>query len=246
MAAPPETGLTVVTDAFLMAGIVGQGQVVNSFDLSLGLRRLNGLVSLWNTKRFMIFDLLDIGFTSDGRTTPYTVGPTGNYNVARRPDRIEKAFVRQLVSGGLPVDTPLTVWEAKEQYSLATLKKNFISYPRGVFLDTNWPLGNLSIYPWPNASIYQVFIILKDVLPIFDAQTLMSTLPGQYLECMKTNLARMLRQNYGKGLKPDPELNMQAKSALNTVKDSNLQTPELQMPVGVVGRGNYNIYSDSQ
>lgn len=243
MPAPAETGLSIITDAFLMAGITGQGQVPNSNDQALAFRRINGMISQWNTQRWMIFHLLSLGFTSLGQNTPYTVGPGGNYNVARRPDRIEKAFVRQLVSGGLPVDTPLTVWQAREQYDLATLKQNFVSYPRGVFLDTAWPMGNLYIYPWPNASIYQIFIDMKDVLPVFTAQTLAASIPDQYLECIKTNLARRLRQNYGK-TKPDTELNMLAKSALSIVKDSNLQVPELEMPAGVVGRGNYNIFSD--
>jgi hypothetical protein len=248
MAAPAETGLSILTDAYLMAGVIGQGQVVNGFDTALGFRRMNGMISQWNTQRWMIFHLLSLGFTSLGQTAPYTVGPGANYNVARRPDRIEKAWVRQLVSGGLPVDTPLTVWQAREQYDLATLKQSFVSYPRGVFLDTAWPVGNLYIYPWPTASMYQIFIDMKDVLPVFTAQTLAASLPDQYLECIKTNLARRIRQNYGKGMKPDPELNILAKSALSIVKDSNLQVPELQMPIGVPGtmQGNYNIFSDSQ
>lgn len=246
--AAPETGLSVVTDAFLMAGITGQGQVPNAMDINLAFRRLNGMVSLWNTKRWMIFHLIDLGKTSDGRTAPYTVGPGGDYNIARRPDRIEFAFVRQLAQNqGLPVDTPLKVWEAKEQYDLNVLKLNFVSYPSGVFLDTTWPLGNLYVYPWPNATQYQIFIVMKDVLPVFTPQTLMSTLPDQYLECMKTNLARLLRQNYGRGRTPDVELNAQAKDALNTVKNSNIQVPELRMPAGLPGAGNkiYNIYSDN-
>lgn len=243
--AAAETGLSVVSDAFLMAGITGQGQVPNQMDMNLGFRRLNGMVSLWNTKRFMIFHLIDLGFAADGRVLPYTVGPGGNYNVARRPDRLEFAFVRQLTTGSLPVDTPLKVWQAKEQYDANSLKKSFVSYPAGVFLDTTWPLGNLYIYPWPNAGTqYQVFIVMKDVLPVFTTQTLMSTLPDQYLECMKTNLARLLRQNYGKGMRPDLELNAQAKDALNTVKNSNIQVPELVMPIGLGRGGTYNIYSD--
>jgi hypothetical protein len=247
MVAPAETGLSIITDAFLMAGITGQGVVPNSADQSLAFRRLNGMISQWNTQRWMIWHLLSLGFTSDGRTAPYTVGLGGNYNVARRPDRIEYAFVRQLVSGGLPVDTRLTVWESREQYDRATLKQNFISYPRGVFLDTAWPTGNLYVYPWPNAAIYQIFIDMKDVLPVFTAQTLAASIPDQYLECIKTNLARRLRQNYGRGMKPDAELNIQAKAALSIVKDSNLQTPELGMPAGVPGttHGIYNIFSDN-
>jgi hypothetical protein len=246
--AAPENGLSVVTDAYLMAGVIGQGQNLNAFDINLGLRRLNGMLGLWNTRRWMVWHLVELGKTSDGRTTPYTVGPASDYPVARRPDRVEFAFVRQLSQNqGLPVDTPLRVWQAREQYDLATLKLNFVSYPSGVFLDTSWPQGKLFIYPWPTASLYQIFIAMKDVFPVFAANTLMDQIPDQYLECMKTNLARVIRQNYGKGVRPDPELNEQAKSALNTVKNSNLQVPELNMPIGLPGAGNkiYNIYSDN-
>ncbi len=248
MAAPPETGLSVVTDAYLMAGVIGQGQTLNAADTNLGFRRLNGMVAGWGTKRWLVWDLLSIGKLSDGRTAPYTVGQGQDYSVARRPDRIENAFVRQLTQNqGLPVDTPLRVVQAREQYDLATLKLKFVSYPSLVFLDSSWPTGNLYIYPWPTASLYQIFISMKNVFPVFEPTTLMSQIPDQYLECMKLNLARRIRQNYGKGMKPDPELNAQAKDALNTVKNSNIQVPELNMPIGLPGSGNkiYNIYSDN-
>jgi|ERR1700721_4022207 len=249
MAAPPETGLSVVTDAYLMAGIIGQGQNLNQFDINLGLRRLNGMLALWGTKRWLVWDLVELGFTSDGRTSPYMVGPGGDYNIARRPDRIEFAFVRQLAQNqGLPVDTPLKVWDAREQYDLNVLKKNFVSYPSGVFLDTSWPVGSMSIYPWPNATQYQIFIAMKNVFPVFTTATLMSQIPDFYVEGFKRNLARIVRQNYGKGRAPDPELNEMAKDSLNTIRNANLQVPELRAPMGLpgTGRGAYNIFSDSQ
>lgn len=247
--AAAETGLSVVTDALLMAGVTGQGQTPQAADLNLALRRLNGMLGIWSTKRWLIWNLVELGFTSDGRITPYTVGPAGNYSIARRPDRIEFAFLRQLAQNqGLPVDTPLQVWQAREQYDLATLKKNFVSYPSGVFLDTSWPQGKLYVYPWPPASVYQIFIAMKNVFPVFTAATLMDQIPDFYVEGFKLNLARRIRQNYGKGMKPDMELNEQAKDALNAIKNANLQVPELRQPPGLpgTGGGQYNIYSDSQ
>lgn len=243
--AAPETGLSVVNDALLMAGIIGQGQQPSSEDLTQALRRLNGMISQWSVKRWMVFRLAEIGITSTGQTTPYTVGPGGQFNVAVAPNRIENAFVRQLSSNqSLPVDTRLQVVQAREQYDLATLKLKFISYPSLVYLDTTFPTASLYVYPWPNSGVYQIFISMKDALPIITATTLMSSMPGMYLEAMKTNLAKLLRQAYGKGTKPDPELNAQAKNALNTVKNANIQVPELLMPNGLAQGGTYNIYSD--
>jgi hypothetical protein len=62
---------------------------------------------------------------------------------------------------------------------------------------------------------------------------------------MKFNLAKRYRQAYGKGLRPDPELNALAKSSLDIVKQSNLQVPELVMPKVLIRQtSGYNILSD--
>lgn len=243
-----ETGLTIVGDAFLIAGIVGQGMQPTAMDTQFGLRLLNNMAAQWTTKRYLIWDLVDIGLTSDGRVLPYTVGPAGDFPCARRPDRIEFAFVRQLGQNqGLPVDTPLKVVQAREQYNLATLKKNFVSYPSLVFLDSAWPQGLLFCYPWPTASVYQIFITIKNVLPVFTLQTLLSSIPDQYAAALKFHLAKRLRGSYGLGGKPNTVLEELCKDSLNTIRNSNLQVPDLNMPIGLPGSGNkiYNIYSDN-
>jgi hypothetical protein len=151
-----------------------------------------------------------------------------------------------LVNSGLPVDTPLRVIEAREEFSRRGLK-TLVSFPRYVFLDTAFPTATLNVYPWPSASIYEVHIILKNTQPIIGLGTVVSNLvPAHYIPAMKFNLARRLRQAYGKGMKPDEELNRLAKNSLDVVKQSNLQIPELIMPGVLVAGGSsgYNIYSD--
>jgi hypothetical protein len=123
--------------------------------------------------------------------------------------------------------------------------KTLTSFPLYVFLDTAYPTANLFVYPQPNASIYEVHLILKNVLPVLAIGTTIS-MPGQYIAAMKFNLAKRLRQAYGKGLRPDPELNALARSSLDIVKQSNLQIPELQLPKALLGASSgYNIYSDT-
>lgn len=237
----------IVRAALKKAGVIGEGETPSAEQLTDALRDLNGLISRWNTKRWMIFDLVDLTFPADGRVTPYTVGPGGNYPISRRPDRIEAAYLRQFVNGsgaGLPVDTQLSVWAAREQYALATLKKNFVSYPSGVFLDPKWPLADLYVYPWPNAgNQYEVHLIFKNVLPILLANTNTDSFPSHYIPCMEFNLALLLRQANGK-LQEDPQLVKQAMDTLSTVQDSNLAIPEMQVPYAY-GGGIYNIYSDN-
>lgn len=243
-----QTGLTLITDAALLAGVIGQGQQLSAMDTNLLLRLLNDLSASWTTRRWIIWRLVELGVIADGRTTPYLIGPgAADFPVARRPDRIEFAYVRQLTNGALPVDTPLGVVQAREQYDLATLKKSFVSYPSLIFLDTAYPIGSVFCYPWPNGGgLYQIFLAMKDVLPIFTLQTSLDSIPGQYTAAFKFELAKRARVAYGKGNKPDVSLNAMAKDAINAVRNSNLQVPDLRPPVGLpgVGGGIYNIYSD--
>lgn len=237
------TGNEIVSQALLIAGITGQGRAPSSVDSNNAVLMLNDMASEWNTQRLMTWDLVDLGFVSDGRTTFYTVGPGGNFAVTPRPDRLEAAYQRQLVQTGQPIDTPLYVIPAREQYSQISLK-SLQSFGRSVFLDSSYPTGKAYFYPNPNANIYEMHLIMKGVMPIIALATQISV-PPQYVSAMKFNLARRLRVAYGKGGKPDVELNKLAMNSLNVIQQANIQVPELVMPrVLVSGGPGYNIYSD--
>jgi hypothetical protein len=238
------TGADIVTYALKKAGVLGVGRNASSQDNTDALADLNDMIAEWNTQRWMVWDLLVPGFVSDGRTTPYTIGPNGNYNVSRRPDRLESGFLRQIVQSGLNVDTPIEIIPAGEEYDRLSLKQ-LTSFTLYAFLDSEWPVGNIFLYPWPNASQYEMFFRLKDVIPIVTASTDLSVIPDTYMSAMKFNLARRLRQAYGKGMTPDTELNNLARNSLDVVKQSNLQIPELVMPkVLTMTSSSYNILSD--
>lgn len=240
----PTTGADVVIQALKKAGVTGVGRLPSAEDMNDALADLNNMLSEWNTQRWMIWDLLDLAFVSNGGATPYTVGPGGNFNVARRPDRLEAAYLRQIVTSGLNVDTPVEIIPSYEEYSRLSLK-GLTSFPLYAFLDSTWPLGKLFIYPWPQANIYETHILLKDMLPVITSVTDLSTIPDHYISAMKFNLAKRLRQAYGKGTTPDPELNNLARATLDVVKQSNIAIPELVMPrTLIIQSSGYNILSD--
>jgi hypothetical protein len=235
----------VITEGLKKSGVLGLGQSVVGDDLVSALADFNDMIAQWNTQRWMTWDLVDIGFTSTGASS-YTVGPGGNFAVNTAPTRLEFAYQRQLLVTGLNVDTPLEIIPSREEYSRLTLK-SLISFGRYVFYDSSFPLGILYLFPIPNAALYQIHIGLKNIIPTFTQATLGSVLniPPAYIAAMKFNLARRYRQAYGKGLRPDAELNAMARSALDIVKQSNLQVPELVMPSLLITQSTgYNILSD--
>lgn len=241
------TGLDIVKQALYKAGITGRGITPNNADTSDALADLNDMLGQWRTQSLMVWDKLNTGFVGDGRTTPYSVGPGGDYNMTPRPNRIYSAFVRQLQNtGNLFVDTPLRVIDAREEYDRINTK-NLVSFPEAVFLDTAMPLGQLYVYPWPGPGNgqYAVYITTKGSMPVITLATDMSGFPDGYVPCMKFNLARRLRQAYGRGLKPDPELIRLANDSIDVVMQANIQLPEMGMPPSLLQRGSgYNIFSD--
>lgn len=242
------TGRDVVYQALYKSGITGRGITPSAADTQDALADLNDMLGQWRTQSLMLWDKLNTGFPGDGRAAPYTVGPGGEYNMTPRPNRIYSAFVRQLSSGAgnLAVDTPLKVIDAREEYDRIDTK-GLVSFPEAVFLDAALPLAKLYVYPWPGpgSGQYAVYITTKGSMPVIDLGTDMAGFPDGYVPCMKFNLARRLRQSYGRGLKPDPELIRLANDSLDVVMQANLQSPEMGMPSSLLQRGSgYNIYSD--
>lgn len=243
----PITGNDVVVSALMKAGVVGKGRPPDSYDSNNALGDLNDMIASWNTERWIQWDILDLGLVADGSTAGYTIGPGGDFDTGtiERPQRLTAGYVKQLVNSGLPVNTPLEIIPSREQYSRLSLPQ-LVSFPLYLFLDTSFPLGTVHVYPNPNANIYEVHVLIKNAIGEIDLTTDLSVLPRAYIPAFKFNLAKRLRQSYGKGaMRPDTELDRLASSSLNALIEANTQIPELVMPkVLITQSSGYNILSD--
>lgn len=234
------TPLDIINLALKNAGVLGVGQTANAEDLNDAFTILNFMLAQWNRSRWLIWHLVTTGFTSTGAQS-YTVGPGGNYDIAR-PDRLESAFFRQTVaSNPQEVDYPLEILSSREDYNQITLKQ-LTSFPSYIFYDSAYPIG--SIYPWPipQASIYSVHITTKEVLAEFTTLNQTISLPHEYYAAILYNLSARLRPAYQ--LPPDMQLVALAKVALNIIRGANTQIPRLTLPSTVVRYKVYNPYSD--
>lgn len=231
----------ICLSALKKAGIIGAGQSASAEDLNDAFSDLNMMLAQWQRKRWMIYHLVDSSFVSTGAQS-YTVGSGGNFNVATRPDRLESAFVRQIVNGSSNnVDTPLRIIEARETYNQISLK-TLGSFPYCIWYDADFPTGR--VYPWPvpQASIYEIHITLKAQLSQFTSLGQVISLPLEYFPALVWNLAPRLSASYG--VPTNLEIIALAKDSLNVIRNSNTQVPLLNMPAGLMRPGRYNIYGD--
>lgn len=245
------TATDILTLALKDANVLGEGQTPSATMMNDALRRCNWMIAEWNRKRWLIYHLVDISCMSDGRTTPYLVGNGADLNISSRPNRLEAAFLRQIVqtSPGQQVDYPLEILESWEDYSRIALKRLQPSFPNYIFYDTDWPIGKIYPYPFPQASIYEIHCLFKMVLSQFTSLTAQIILPDEYFQAIYLNMA--VRLGVGHPISRDPTLQQQwndlkglARGSLNTLRTGNNQIARLGMPPGLNRPGIYNIYSD--
>jgi hypothetical protein len=210
------------------SGINGVGQTPLAEDSNTCLDMLRMLIAQWGRKRWLVWNEQELSVVSTGADY-YTIGGAGaDFNTAR-PDKIHAAWVRlNPQSGQNPVDIPLTIIQAKEDWSVITIK-DLKSLPAAVFLDTSWPQGR--VYFWPVAPAganYELFLVIKGGLPVYTTLVDPLALPEEYIEALMWSLCVRMEMAYGLPARPDHVAAM--RQAVNVVQTANTQIATLRMP----------------
>ena len=237
----------MVSEALIECGAIGVGQTADASDLVGAWARLQMMLQEWENKRWLVYFLQTIVSTSTGAMS-YSVGPGGVYDTgvgSSRPDRIEAAFMRQMVNSTPNlVDRPLEILQSMEDYSRVTLK-GLVAWPQAVFYNPTWPLGAIFPVSIPQASIYAIGIVVRGQLPqVFSTQASKFNVPWVYYNALLYNLALRLRSKYGISSFPGDPLPGLAKDSLATIRGANTAIARLTMPKELIRPGIYDIYSD--
>lgn len=244
--------------ALKAARVLGQGQNATQQQLEDVLALLNMMMGQWARKRWLIFHLLELQVTGTGAST-YTLGPGGDVMMAGnvrwdesgiawdpnfRTNRIESAYVRLNSGAAQQVDLPVAVVRAAEEWALIPAKNVAAGFPQAVFLDTGYPMATLHVWP-ALSSAYELHLLILNPLVRFSSLNTDINLPDEYQEALVYNLARRIRSWYG--VAPDAEINLRSVSALQTVRNANLQLAHLSLPSAILprGLGGYNVYTDT-
>jgi hypothetical protein len=244
-ALPVDTCGDLLTNALQDSGVVGLDESIEPLQLTRAFRQVNWLLAQWARKRFLCYRIQDYSVVSTGALN-YTVGLGGNININPRPDRLEYAFLRflnQPFGSTLFVDIPLYIIQSHEDYSRIAVK-NVGTLPWQIFYDPVWPVGLLIPWPIPQASLYELHVGFKVVLPRFTniAQTIM--FPPEYEAALNWTLARRLRASYQ--MPVDNEINSLARESLNVIRLANTAVGVLRMPRFLRNRNRaYDVYGDS-
>jgi hypothetical protein len=254
-------------------GAWGVGQTPLAVDIDDAVTRMQWMLQQWQRKRWFVYHLVtymhkavqDPEGQFQGKQA-YTIGPGGDFDtnmrlgpftgeyskdfrppeaITTRPNRIESAFLRQLVlSQPNQIDYPLIQIFSMEDYNRIALK-GLSSFPGYYFYDTSWDLGLIYFWPIPQANIYEMHVTVREQLPAnFGNTPHPMEIPWEYYNAIVLQLAIRLRPKYGIVGMPGDMLPAQAKDALNVLKKANFQISRLQVPGDLVRPQLYNIFSD--
>ena len=247
----PTVVSALLTDALITAGIVGIDESIEQPIINKALTIANRMIAQWQHERYMVYQLVDYGFPSTGAQS-YTVGAGQNYNINPRPDRLEYAFLRQVVNNGAPApnagtqpfDWPLEVIDAYEDYAAIRLK-TLGTFSSAVFYDPGFPIATLKPWPVPQASIYEIHFLCKQTLQRFAGLQDKVMFPPEYEAALEWCIARRLKVGFQ--MPRDPDLNILAAQGKNIIRKANAQIPTLGMPRELIRNGAkaYNYRSDN-
>jgi hypothetical protein len=99
------------------------------------------MMAQWQRRRYMVYQLIESSKQATGQLS-YTVGLGGDFNIAR-PSKLEFAYFRQNQNTPLPVDYPLQILRAREDFDRISIK-NLNAFPMYAFYDGGFPLAKAS------------------------------------------------------------------------------------------------------
>jgi hypothetical protein len=244
-ALPVDTVQQLIANMVVDAGIVGIDEDIEQPILTRAFTQINWLLAQWARKRWLVYRIQDYSVVSTGAQS-YSVGKGAAININPRPDRLEYAFMRFLNTSnnnGLPVDVPLGIISSHEDYSRIPVK-TVGTLPWRIFYDPVWPVGLLFPWPVPQATIYEIHVGFKVVLPRFQSLQQPISFPPEYESALNWCGARRLRASYQ--MPPDPSIDALAREALGVIRAANTAMSTLVMPKQVRTRTRaYDFRSDS-
>jgi hypothetical protein len=235
----PTTPRDIINLALKTANVLGVGQAASAEDINDSFNLLNMMMAQWQRRRYMVYQLIEASKQATGQLS-YTVGPGGDFDIPR-PSKLEFAYFRQNQNTPLPVDYPLQILRAREDYDRISIK-SLNAFPMYAFFDGGFPLANLFVWPVPNNQ-YELHITVMQQIQQFQNLSDQIMLPPEYSAALMWNLTLELYPFFG--LPVSPVVQGKAEASMRIIEEANAQIPLLQMPMALRGRGGtYNIYGD--
>lgn len=236
---------SVIGDALVEIGADGPIDPIPAEETALAVRYLNRILDQWTALARYAYATTFSTYTLVANLAPHTIGPTGTFVVATRPERIHSASL--ILTDVTPnVDVPIRVRPAA-WWSTDRVKSLTSSIPTDLYYEKDWPNGSLYFWPVPTYA-YGVRLEVEQVVTTIPVDAngtpqvnATFTAPPGYELAIVLTLAEALVTPYKRPM--PPELPGKAQRARAAIVSANTQSPRISsadIGTGTKRRGGFN------
>lgn len=188
----------LIRQAFEDLGVATLGETLSPEWQDLALRRLNRILATFSQKPELAVADIRQDVPVPANTSPFAIGPTGQYVIAVRPALLWHAAVL-LPGTSPPIAAPIRV---RSRDWFMTLRARTLSgpLPTDAFYDPSWPNASLHLWPVPTQALTLQLTFPRVVGPVALADTI--DLPGPHEEYLVARLAITLASSLGVAAPP--------------------------------------------
>lgn len=187
------TALDFIKGALKRINSYQPGEQIAVEDANDALETMNDLLDSWSTQDTFVYGTTENVFPFQTNKYMYTIGPGGDFNMAR-PLRITSAFTR-ITTGAQGLDYPIEQVD-QARYTSIGVKTVTAPWPILFWYNSDVPLGRLYFYQSP-ASAGELHLFTDVILTTFTSLNQVVVLPQGYARWIKWGLARELAPEYG-------------------------------------------------
>jgi hypothetical protein len=231
------TGIARISAALREIGVLGAGQTASGANAAVALELLVDMMNEWAADSLTSHAQLRTVKALTSGTRDYTIGPTGDINIARPMGILRAGWIRDSTVDE-PKETPIDVY-TDQQWAGIRLKTHAASVLNGVYYDKAFSSsGRGTVSTYPTIDIDNVELVLYTHLAVVGPSDLASDLsfPPAYSRAIRLNLARELCGPMGR---PLPEHltgpNNAADGAKAVIRLANHKPVELTLDPSVPG-----------
>tara|TARA_R100001086_G_C11848201_1_gene260866 strand:- start:17752 stop:18453 length:702 start_codon:yes stop_codon:yes gene_type:complete len=231
------TALQSIKRALRLIGVTAQGETPESEVANDALDALNKMLRSWNTQNLLVFGITIEEFSLTPGQSSYTLGSGGDFNT-NIPIRTDAVFLRY----GDNTEYPVQIIDNK-YWGRLQAKSTSSSIPTHVYIDENFPLKTLHLYPTPSEA---KTLIMHNYRKISSIASLSSALsfPDGYEDLIEYNLAIRLAPEYGKAI--PAEIAKLASESMSNVKRARNKPVEIGVDAALLSHGHYFDWRSGQ
>lgn len=237
-----QTVLNIINRALRLIGVAQTGEASGSDEVDDCFDTLNMMLGVWNNDHLMLNGFINELFPLTANTGVYTIGPGGDFDTIR-PQQITRAFVRYNTSANpsFQYDYGLEI-VPNSKYQEIFLKQLSVTYPVYLFYNNKFPLGEITLYPWPSQAC-SLGLSSWAQIPQFTNLIQEIELPPGYEGAIAYNLAVEMAPEYGKTL--DPIVFSKATEYKAAIMRTNTELSYLKTDTALLPKRTFNILTGS-